>query len=113
MVNVPVPLKVTFAAPMSSSVAFPVEFNEIAPALLMVLPLTVIDVALAKLRLSVLNPSVRSAVTAPAIFIVTAEFAVLMHAFVLLVGTPALQSPAIFPTPVALPVQLVSHCANA
>lgn len=112
-VSVPPPLKATFAAPICSSVTFPVEFSEIAPALLIVLPLTVSVVPLAKLRLSVLNPRVRLEVAAPEIFSVTVEPAVLMHALVLLVGTPALQSPATFQFPMAAPVQLVSHCANA
>src|ERR1700693_3173619 len=85
----------------------------IAPALLIVLPLTVSTDPLAKLRLSVLNPSVRLPVAAPDIFSVTVEPAVLMHEFVLLVGTPALQLPITFQSPAAPPVQLVLHCANA
>src|ERR1700683_581655 len=112
MLTVPVPLRVTFAAPITNSVGTPVEFSEIVPELLIALPLTVSCVSLPKLKVSVL-PRVRSAVPAPMIFSVTIEFAVLMHVFVLLVGTPALQLPGTFQFPVAAPVQLVSHCANA
>src|ERR1700675_3295722 len=112
MVSVPAPLSVTFAAPTTSSVKFPVEFSESAPALLIVLPLTVSDVALSKNRLSVLRPSVRFAAVAPAMFSVTAEFAVLMQVL-LLFGTPALQLAATFQFPAAPPCQLVAHCANA
>jgi hypothetical protein len=113
MVIVPPPLSVTFAAPIDRSVKLPVEFIEIVPALLIVLPLTLSVVPLLKLKASVLDPRVRLAVTAPLIFSVTVEPAVLMHELVLLVGMPALQLPATFQSPVAPAVQLVSHCANA
>jgi hypothetical protein len=111
--SVPVPLSVTFAAPITNWVGIPVEFNEIVPELLIVLPLTMSCVSVGRLKVSVLNPRVRLAVPAPMISSVTVEFAVLMHVFVLLVGTPALQLPGTFQFPEAAPVQLVLHCANA
>jgi hypothetical protein len=111
-VSVPPPLNVTFAALISNAVVFADPFIVIDPALLMVLPLTVSVAPLLKLRVSV-TPRVRLEVAAPLIFKVTIEFAVLMHALVLLVGIPALQLPAAFHTPEAPPVQLVPHCAKA
>jgi hypothetical protein len=80
--------------------------------LLIVVPLTSSDVPLLKRRLSVLSPRVRLAAVAPAMFSVTAEFAVLIHVLLLL-GTPAVQLPATFQFPAAPPFQLVTHCAKA
>src|ERR1700732_3347318 len=112
IVSVPTPLSVTFAAPIISSVVFPIEFSDIAPALLIVVPLTVSDVPLLKSRLSVLSPSVRFAAVAPAMLSETAEFAVLMQVLLLLC-TPPVQLAATFQFPAAPPCQLVTHCANA
>ena len=97
---------------MTNSVKFPAEFSEIVPALLIVLPLTVSEVPLLKNRLSVFMPRVRLAAVAPAIFSVTAEFAVLIHALLLL-GTPAVQLAVTLQFPAAPPFQLVTHCADA
>ncbi|SRR5580700_215628 len=112
MVNVPVPLKVTLAAPICSSVAFPVEFSDIAPTLLTVLPLTVKASALAIVRLSVPVPSVRLLVASLPL-IVTAEFAALIHVLEELVGTPdGVQLPATSQLPVP-PFHVEVHCASA
>src|SRR5580704_7049590 len=111
-VSVPAPLRVTFAAPMSSSVAFPVEFIVIVPALLTVLPLTVKTSALAIARLSVPVPSVRVLVASFPL-IVTAELAALIHVLEALVGTPTgVQLPATSQLPVP-PFQVEVHCASA
>ena len=112
-VSVPPPLNVTFAASISNAVVFAEPFIVIEPALLIVLPLTVSDAPLAKLRLSVLDPRVRSAVTAPEIFSVTVEPAVSMQVFELLVGMPPFQLAATFQLPDEPPCQVEVHCASA
>ena len=90
---------------------FPIEFMLIDPALLIVGPLTVKLVALLIAKLSVFVPRVRVLVVSAA-FIVTVEFAVLMHVFEVLVGTPdGVQLPARSQLPLP-PFQVEVHCAK-
>src|ERR1700681_1434967 len=109
MVTLPPPLNVTPELPTISSVALPVEFSVIAPALLRLVPFTVRTVPLLKLRLS--SESMVRFFTCSLASRVTGEFNTLplsMQALVVAVGTPPDHFAAVLKVP-APPFQLVSQ----
>src|SRR6516165_2053262 len=118
-VTVPPPLKATVLLPARiRSVLLPPAFRDMPPALLMVVPFTVRDAPLLKLRRSSAS-TVMLAAWAPPISRVTADapcalaLPLSISTFVPFVGTPFDQLPGVLQAPDAPPTQHVPPAGQA